>query len=204
MVSEEELVSRRQAVAVARESLAQAQAEHDLLMAGSWSRTKFTLGPKSRKPARWSSKPESISQLEVRAPIDGEILKVEVHRGEYVGTPPGQTLVVIGDLSQMYVRVTIDEQDLTRFRPGRGGKGYVRGDADTPLDLAFVRVEPYVRAKMSLTGDAAEKVDTRVLEVLYALPAKTSGYFVGQQLDVFLDTDASLKDASQARSLTLN
>ena len=140
--------------------------------------------------------------MEVRRRSTARYLEVEVHRGEYVGTPPGQTLVVIGDLSQMYVRVTIDEENLNPLPAGPRRQGH-RGDADTPLDLAFVRVEPYVRAKMSLTGDAAEKVDTRVLEVLTPCRRRCA-HFARQQLDVFLDTDASLKDASQARSLTLN
>jgi hypothetical protein len=53
-----------------------------------------------------------------------------------------------------------------------------------------------------LTRDPAEKVDTRVLDVLYSLPGDTQSVFVGQQLDVFLQSDAMVKDASAPRRLT--
>ena len=41
--------------------------------------------------------------------------------------------------------------------------------------------------KKSLTGENTERVDTRVLQVIYALEVKDRPVYVGQQLDVFLD-----------------
>jgi HlyD family secretion protein len=38
-----------------------------------------------------------------------------------------------------------------------------------------------------LTGDATERVDTRVLEAIYALPT-TAPVFPGQQMDVFIES----------------
>jgi hypothetical protein len=55
--------------------------------------------------------------------------------------------------------------------------------------LTFVRVEPYVVPKRSLNGDNNERVDTRVLQVLYALPSSVQAVYVGQQLDVFIEAD---------------
>jgi hypothetical protein len=40
--------------------------------------------------------------------------------------------------------------------------------------------------KKSLTGNGAERVDTRVLQVIYALYPIPRKVYVGQQLDVFL------------------
>jgi len=202
-VSEQEVISARQAVAVAREAVTQARAEHDLLLAGSWEHDKSVARAEvAREEALVKQTETDLARLEVRSPIDGDVLKSDVHRGEYVAAPISQALVVIGDLNQMHVRVTIDEQDLPRFRAGTSGKAFVRGDADASLDLAFVRVEPYVQPKRSLTRDPSEKVDTRVLDVLYALPAGSQTVFVGQQLDVFLKSDAVVKDASAPRRLT--
>jgi hypothetical protein len=50
-----------------------------------------------------------------------------------------------------------------------------------------VRVEPYVIPKQSLTGDNRERVDTRVLQVVYAVEGDATDLFVGQQVDVFID-----------------
>jgi hypothetical protein len=108
-----------------------------------------------------------------------------------VGAPPGQTLLILGDITELHVRVDIDEQDLPRFRPGLPGVGYVRGDANTPFELRFVRVEPFAEPKKSLTNAGNERVDTRVLQVLYALQTPATSVYVGQQLDVFLSETPS-------------
>jgi multidrug efflux pump subunit AcrA (membrane-fusion protein) len=128
-----------------------------------------------------------LARLEVRAPVAGHVLRVDVRPGEYVGTPPGQPLVVLGDLDRLHVRVDIDEQDIPRFRRGATGKAFMRGAATKPLPLEFVRVEPFVQPKLSLSGGAIERVDTRVLQVIYALDPGVENAFAGQQVDVFLD-----------------
>jgi hypothetical protein len=56
--------------------------------------------------------------------------------------------------------------------------------------LTFVRVEPFVVPKKSLNGDSSERIDTRVLQALYALPWTAEGLYVGQQLDVYIEADA--------------
>ena len=65
--------------------------------------------------------------------------------------------------------------------------------------LKFVRVEPYAVPKKSLTGDNTERVDTRVLEVIYALDVKDRPIYVGQQMDVFVNVggDSAAEPASR-------
>jgi multidrug efflux pump subunit AcrA (membrane-fusion protein) len=128
-----------------------------------------------------------LERLVVRSPIRGTVLKLDVRPGEYIGTPSGQPLIILGDLEQLHVRVDIDEQDLPRFQPGMPGQGFVRGNAARPLALKFVRVEPYAEPKKSLTGTGNERIDTRVLQVIYAIESSPRAIYVGQQIDVFLD-----------------
>jgi hypothetical protein len=52
--------------------------------------------------------------------------------------------------------------------------------------LKFVRVEPFAEPKRSLTGAGNERIDTRVLQVIYALESPPRTVYVGQQIDVFL------------------
>ena len=54
-----------------------------------------------------------------------------------------------------------------------------------------MRVEPYIIPKRSLTGGTTERVDTRVLQVLYAFTPEVLGAYVGQQLDVFIEAQES-------------
>lgn len=60
--------------------------------------------------------------------------------------------------------------------------GLFRGDTEQEIALRFERLEPYVIPKRSLTGDAMERVDTRVLQVLSEIvaPAEPATLFVGQ------------------------
>jgi hypothetical protein len=54
-------------------------------------------------------------------------------------------------------------------------------------------LEPYVVPKQSLTGANTERVDTRVVQVIYALDSeqrlvREQKVLVGQLVDVFIDT----------------
>jgi hypothetical protein len=114
-------------------------------------------------------------------------LQVKVRAGEYVAQPSSSELMILGDVDPLHVRVDIDEADIPRFLAGCRARGYVRGETRNAVDLEFVRVEPYVVPKKSLTGSNTERVDTRVLQALYAARGATQELFVGQQLDVYID-----------------
>jgi multidrug resistance efflux pump len=190
-VGEEDLVRRRQAFRMAREQLARNQAEYDLLRAGAWEPDKAVARANvDQARAQVEQTRIELERLVVQAPVDGEVLQVNVRPGEFVGAPPNQPLIVLGNVGQLHVRVDIDENDIPRFRPGMPARAMLRGSPRHEFALHFVRVEPYVVPKKSLTGDNTERVDTRVLQVIYALDATDRPVYVGQQLDVFLDGGA--------------
>jgi HlyD family secretion protein len=86
--------------------------------------------------------------------------------------------------------VDIDEHDIPRFRKDAPARAFMRGDQTHAFKLTFVRVEPYVVPKRSLTGDNTERVDTRVLQVIYKLEPGKQRAYIGQLLDVFIDVGA--------------
>ncbi|MGD9504736.1 MAG: efflux RND transporter periplasmic adaptor subunit [Syntrophobacteraceae bacterium] len=130
-----------------------------------------------------------IERLTVRAPIDCEVLQVNVRSGEYAQTGALDTpLMMLGNLDALHVRVDVDENDAWRFRTGSRAIAFMRGNSDLSTDLAFVRVEPYVTAKTSLTGSSTERVDTRVLQVIYRFDRNALPAYVGQQMDIFIET----------------
>jgi hypothetical protein len=66
------------------------------------------------------------------------------------------------------------------------------GGAELKVELEFVRFEPLVVPKKSLTGDATERVDTRVLQVIYrVVGTMPERLFIGQQMDVFVEATES-------------
>ena len=191
VITEQELVEREQAYNAAVADLNEAQADDARLRAGAWAADLAVAQAQVEQAQQMVEQARvELERLVIRAPIGGTVLKVDVRPGEYVGTPPGKSLVVLGDLSTLHVRVDIDENDLPRFRPGMPGKGFVRGDAETPLPLRFVRVEPYTEPKQSLTGAGNERIDTRVLQVIYEIADPNAAVYVGQQIDVYLDAVA--------------
>ena len=88
------------------------------------------------------------------------------------------------------MRVDIDENDSWRVIPGAKAEGSVRGNPELKTALEFVRIEPYVVPKKSLTGLSAERVDTRVLQIIYRFGRNDLRVYAGQQMDVFIDTTA--------------
>jgi len=98
----------------------------------------------------------------------------------------------MGDLSVLHVRVDLDETDVPRFWENSLARATVYGVPGNDFALEFVRVEPIFRPKRELTNDPLERVDTRVLQVLYKVSGEMrSGLFVGQRLDIFIEAPES-------------
>lgn len=129
-----------------------------------------------------------LERLTIRAPRDGSILQVNIRAGEYASTQPKAAPIVLGDLEKLQVRCDIDEQNAVKVRSGMAAIAFIKGDSDRAIDLTFVRIEPYVIPKVSLTGSSTERVDTRVLQVIYSLKRPEDlPLYVGQQVDVFIN-----------------
>jgi multidrug resistance efflux pump len=186
--SREELVQRQQAYQTAQEQLTRAKADLNLLESGAWAPDKEVARAKEEKArAQREQALTELDRLVVRAPVDGEVLQVNVRPGEFAATGTGQALLVLGNVGRLHVRVEIDEHDIPRFRPSARAWAAPRGNPRANYPLTFVRVEPYVTPKKALTNDSGERVDTRVLQVIYAVETREAPLYVGQQLDVSID-----------------
>jgi hypothetical protein len=103
---------------------------------------------------------------------------------------PGASLtpILLGSIDELQVRADVDEQIAPRVKPGSKAVGYLKGDTQHPIPLEFVRIEPYITPKRNLTGSSAERVDTRVLQVIYKFPNGIARrIYVGQQMDLFME-----------------
>jgi multidrug resistance efflux pump len=189
-MSAEDVNQRVLAAAVAQRQLAQARAEDALLKAGAWrfdkeiARATVALAEAQVRQTR-----TDLDRVLVRAPRDGVVLQVNVREGEYARASSGQALMVLGAVNdKVHVRVDVDEHDIPRFRKGARARASPRGNPALVYPLRYERVEPFVIPKKSLTGDNTERVDTRVLQVIYSLESgDLPAVYVGQQMDVFLE-----------------
>jgi HlyD family secretion protein len=127
---------------------------------------------------------------QVRAPRAAEVLQVRTRVGQYAtaGPAPGSNdpLMILGETQPLHVRIDIDESEIGRAELGAPAIVSPRGNAALRIRAAFVRTEPLVVPKRSLTNQSAERVDVRVLQLIYALPPEARGFFVGQQVDAFI------------------
>ena len=144
-----------------------------------------------------------IERATIRAPIKGEILQVNAHVGEiyptisYNTTEPyvnfQSALILMGTVSPLQMRIDIDEEDSWRFSKGAEATAFVRGNASIHFPMEFVRVEPYIIPKTSFTGATIERIDTRVLQVLYRFEKKDLPIYPGQLLDVYIQVHPEKK-----------
>ncbi len=175
-ISAEELANRRFDVDAAKASLASAQAQVGQI------------------PAQVATAKAQVEQIEreielrtVRAPISARILQLKTRVGEYAQSgavnPP---LMVLGDDKTLHVRVDIDETDAWRFETCAAAVASVRGNPTIKTALKYVRTDPEVVPKTLLTGDATQRTDTRVLQVIYSFDPRSLPLYVGQLMDVFI------------------
>ena len=132
----------------------------------------------------------NLGLLTVLAPVDGQILQLKVHAGEFApdaAASSGRPAILLGGVAPLNVRVEVNEDDAWRVRTGALATGVLRGNPKMQVGLGFVRFEPYVVPKASLTGSSTERVDTRVLQVIFSFDRGNLPIFVGQQMDVFID-----------------
>jgi multidrug resistance efflux pump len=187
-IRDEDLLRRRIAVRTASARLDEAKADLALLKAGAWQPDIEIARAEVNEAQRQVERVQAdIDRTIVAAPITGEILQCKVRLGEYA--PAGQLaqpLILMGATSQLNVRADVDEQDAWRVKGGVPAVASVRGDSSHRYRLRFVRFEPYVIPKKNLTGDSMERVDTRVLQVIFAFD-KSAPVYAGQQMDVFID-----------------
>jgi RND family efflux transporter MFP subunit len=142
----------------------------------------------SQARAQLTSIETDLDRLTVCAPVDGQILQLKVHPGEFAPAGVLSTpLILLGNVDKLCVRVDVDENDAWRVRSGAEATGNLRGNKDIKTRLEFVRFEPFVVPKKSLTGDSSERVDTRVLQVIYGFQRGSLPIYVGQQMDVFIN-----------------
>jgi multidrug resistance efflux pump len=196
-IRQEDLLRRRIAVKAAEARLSSARAELDRQQAGAWA-AEIAVAEAAVEAARQrvAQVEVDIDRLTVRAPRDGRVLQLNARVGEFAASGPLPTpLVVFGDVSQLHVRADVDENEAWAVRPGASVTASPRGNAGQRHALSFVRVEPAVVPKRQLTGAAAERVDTRVLQVIYRLAADGAPLYVGQQMDVFIERAPGASDA---------
>ena len=141
--------------------------------------------------ARIHSLETQLMESQLRSPIDGRVMKINIHPGEYISLfnpvrdDTTSTPVVIG-ASNLQVRVDVDETDISRIRPDCKAVACLHGDLTQYFDLKFNRIQPMVVPKRNLAGYGMERVDVRVIQMIFDVEPPHFPLLSGLQVDVYL------------------
>lgn len=138
-----------------------------------------------------------LAKYTINAPVDGTVLSINTAVGSYVsgqGTYDTYTqgfnpLLVMGS-SQKYlgVRCYIDEILVPKMpqESKMNAQMFIRG-TNIHIPLQYVRVQPYVSPKIQLSNQRTERVDVRVLPVIFRFERPQNLYiYPGQLVDVYI------------------
>jgi HlyD family secretion protein len=197
-VSKDALDNAINAAKVAKANLDVVTRQYDLTKAGAWV---YDIKNQERQEEAlekaYAASAALLAKYTIKAPSDGVVLSVNAAPGSYV-SPQGaydsytqglDPIVVMGSAKgTLAVRVYVDEILIPRLPPRAEMKAqmFIRGTT-TKVPLEFVRVQPYVSPKIELSNQRQEKVDVRVLPVIFRFtPPPGSELFPGELVDVYI------------------
>lgn len=204
LVSKDQLDTAANAMHVAEANLAVSRRQFELAKAGAW---KYDIDNQTHQVAAlekaYRAAAEQLEKYTVRAPVDGRILSIQTAVGSYASAQGtydvilgGNAPLILmggGDAGSLSVRCYIDEILIHRLALSSTTQArlFVRG-TDINIPLQFVRVQPYVSPKVQLSNERTERVDLRVLPVIFRLakPRKVELY-PGQLVDVYIEAGHS-------------
>ncbi len=141
-----------------------------------------------------------LAKYTLRAPVDGVVLAINAAVGSFASpqgiydtyTQGSDPVMVMSYSQQPYleVRCYIDEILIPRMSPASkmNAQMLIRGTTDR-IPLEFERIQPYVSPKIELSDQRTERVDVRVLPVLFRFkPPKDMNIYPGQLVDIYVET----------------
>ena len=138
-----------------------------------------------------------LAKYTVKAPSDGVVLSIRTTIGSYLSPQGaydtytqswGPAMVMGNATGRLGVRCYIDEILIPRLPPTEKmqAKMFIRGTA-VSVPLEFVRVQPYVSPKIQLSDARTERVDLRVLPIIFRFtPPAGVKLYPGELVDVYV------------------
>ncbi len=174
-----------------------ARRQLDLTKAGAWS---YDIVSQEKQSAAlqqaYLAANALLQKYVIKAPADGVVLSLYAAVGSYV-SPQGaydpytqgfDQLAIMGPAQDyLAVRCYVDEILISRLP----SKWHIRAQmsisgTDIKVPLEFVRVQPYVSPKIELSNQRQEKVDLRVLPVIFRFQKQDIPVYPGQLVDVYI------------------
>jgi HlyD family secretion protein len=197
-VSKDALDGAANAVATAQANLDVAGKQRDLIKAGAWI---YDIHNQERQynalHKSYLAASALLSKYTLRAPTDGKVLAIRPAVGSFVSTQGAYdtytqgmapVLVLGTPQTQLNVRCYVDEILVPRLPEAANMKGQmsVRG-SNVKIPLEYVRTQPFVSPKIELSDQRLERVDVRVLPIIFRIEKPVGlNLYPGQLVDVYI------------------
>jgi HlyD family secretion protein len=98
----------------------------------------------------------TLDQTDVRAPISGTIIELDVERGQVISSPintvgEGTVLLKMADLNRVQVSTLVDETDIGKIQPGLNASVTVDAYPNHPFEGAVIKIEPQATIQQNVT-----------------------------------------------------
>ncbi|MCS7021376.1 MAG: biotin/lipoyl-binding protein [Gemmataceae bacterium] len=142
--------------------------------------------------ARCRSAQVAIQQAEkavrdclLTAPSDGQVLRIQVHKGEAVSPGGMQPAILFRPAGPLVVRAELEQEFIGRVREGM--PAWIQDDArvDSPIWSGRVlRLAPWISRRRNLPVEPGDWSDSRTAECLVSIEGDTTGLLIGQRMRV--------------------
>jgi HlyD family secretion protein len=197
-VSRDALDNAINAEKVAATNLKVIERQYELTKAGAWI---YDIQNQERQylalAKAYAASAALLAKYTIRAPCDGVVLTVQTGVGSYV-SPQGAydsytqgfdpLITMATPQAHLQVRAYIDEILIDRLPdPGKmKAQMFIRG-TDIHVPLTFTRIQPFISPKIELSDERQERVDVRVLPVIFRFQnSKGLNLYPGQLVDVYV------------------
>lgn len=98
----------------------------------------------------------TLDQSDVRAPIAGTIIELDVERGQVISSPTstvggGTVLLKMADLNRVQVNTLVDETDIGKIAPGLSATVTVDAYPNRPFAGTVLKIEPQATVQQNVT-----------------------------------------------------
>ena len=197
-VSKDTLDNAENGVRVAKANLEVARKQYELTKAGAWIYDIRNQGKQYNALSKaYAASNSLLAKYSIKAPVDGVILSINAAVGSYI-SPQGaydtysqgfSPVVVMGSSqTNIGVRCYVDEILIHKMPKAENmnAQMFIRG-TDIRIPLEYVRVQPYVSPKIELSNQRTERVDVRVLPVIFRFERQRDlNIYPGQLVDVYI------------------
>lgn len=196
-ISRDALDTAADAVTQAEAAVQVARDQYELTRVGAWS---YDIANQQKQydalTKAYGAANALLLKYSINAHSDGVVLAVNATAGSYVSaqgaynayTQGFDPLVVMGSPQEyLAVRCFVDEILVSRLPTSWHIRAQmsIRG-TDIKVPLEFVRIQPYVSPKIELSNQRQERVDLRVLPVIFRFRKQDAVAYPGQLVDVFI------------------